>query len=124
MSDQQQREYVQQTADGGWRVAGTRVSLDSVVYGFLEGLSPEEIVSQFPALSLEQVYGAIAFYLRHRQELDEVLAGQRERWEELRRQQAARSDPLLDRLRQARPREPIHVSLHDFERGRHSPETL
>ncbi|RMH84654.1 MAG: DUF433 domain-containing protein, partial [Calditrichaeota bacterium] len=58
----------------GYWIAGTRVSLDSVVYAFLEGLSPETIVAEcFPVLSLEQVYGAIAYYLSHRDEIDAYL---------------------------------------------------
>jgi uncharacterized protein (DUF433 family) len=47
----------------GYYVAGTRVSLDSVVHGFREGLSPEAILEDFETLSLEQVYGAITYYL-------------------------------------------------------------
>lgn len=49
--------------EGAYRVAGSRVSLDSIVYCFREGLSPESIAESFPTLTLEQVYGAIAFYL-------------------------------------------------------------
>ena len=56
-----------------WRVAGTRISLDSVVIGFRQGESAEEIQRNFPALSLEQVYGTIAYYLGHRQEVEEYL---------------------------------------------------
>jgi uncharacterized protein (DUF433 family) len=52
------KEYVEQRT-GGYYVKGTRVSLDSVVYAFLRGESPDGIVESFPALSLEQVYGAI-----------------------------------------------------------------
>lgn len=66
-------EYVEQH-DGGYWVAGSRVSLDSIVACFQEGLSPETIVAEcFPVLSLEQVYGAIAFYLGHRGEIDAYL---------------------------------------------------
>jgi uncharacterized protein (DUF433 family) len=66
-------EYVEQH-DGGYWVAGTRVSLDSVVYAFLEGLSPETIVAEcFPVLTLEQVYGAITYYLAHRADVDAYL---------------------------------------------------
>ncbi|MBM3760202.1 MAG: DUF433 domain-containing protein [Acidobacteria bacterium] len=42
-------------------MAGTRVSLDSVVLLFREGLSAESIVESYPSLSLEQVFGALAF---------------------------------------------------------------
>ena len=59
--------------DGGYYVSGTRVSLDSVVYGFLRGESPEGIVESFPAVSLEQVHGALAFYLGNRATIDAYL---------------------------------------------------
>lgn len=56
--------------NGGYYVAGTRMSLDSVVYSFKSGDSPETIRQNFPSLTLEQVYGAIAFYLAHQEEVD------------------------------------------------------
>ena len=58
-------QYVEKR-DGGYWIAGTRVSLDSIVIAFLEGLSPETIVAEcFPVLTLEQVYGALTYYLAH-----------------------------------------------------------
>ena len=51
-------EYIEQR-NGGYYVKGTRVSLDSLVYSFRDGESPETIRHNFPSLSLEQVYGAI-----------------------------------------------------------------
>jgi uncharacterized protein (DUF433 family) len=62
-------EYVEQR-NGGYYVAGTRVSLDSIVYSFKAGDSPETIRQNFSSLTLEQVYGAIAFYLAHEQQVD------------------------------------------------------
>src|SRR4051812_49737415 len=62
-------EYIEQR-NGGFYVAGTRVSLDTIVYAFKAGDSPETIRQNFSSLSLEQVYGAIAFYLAHQQEVD------------------------------------------------------
>ncbi len=62
-------EYVEQR-NGGYYVARTRVSLDSVVYSFNEGQSPEAIQEDFPVLKRSQVYGAIAFYLDHKAEID------------------------------------------------------
>src|ERR1051325_11396119 len=65
--------------NGGLYVAGTRVSLDSVVIRFQEGSSPERIVQSFPALKLSQVYGAIAYYLENELTINEYLAeGERE----------------------------------------------
>ena len=65
-------EYIEQR-DGGYYVAGTRISLDSVVYSFNEGKSPEAIQEDFPLLKRSQVYGAIAFYLDHQAEIDQYL---------------------------------------------------
>ena len=69
MSDQ----YVEKE-ERVFRIRGTRVALDSVIYQFLEGRSPEAIQDAFPALSLSQVYGGIAYYLDHQAELDQYLA--------------------------------------------------
>jgi uncharacterized protein (DUF433 family) len=63
------KQYVEQRDKGYW-IEGTRISLDSIVYSFLNGESPESIAQNFPLLSLEQVYGAIAFYLANREMID------------------------------------------------------
>lgn len=65
-------EYVEQR-NGGYYISGIRISLDSVVYSFNEGQSPEAIQEDFPALKLSQIYGAIAFYLDHKSEIDKYL---------------------------------------------------
>lgn len=92
--------YAFQTEAGGWRVTGSRVSLDSVIHMYHEGADPETIVRQFPSLSLEQVYGAIAFYLRNREAIDEYLEEQRKRWDKLRRESAERNRELREKVRQ------------------------
>jgi uncharacterized protein (DUF433 family) len=65
-------EYVEQR-NGGYYVAGTRVSLDSVVYAFLQGESPEGIQDSYTALTLEQIFGSLAYYLANRRVIDEYL---------------------------------------------------
>src|SRR5260370_39180362 len=67
--------------NGGYYVSGTRVSLDSIVYAFRRGASPETIKGSFPTLTLEQVYGAIAFYLSRQPEIDEYLRKSEEEYE-------------------------------------------
>lgn len=67
------KHYVEKRDEGYW-VAETRVSLDSIVLAFLDGLSPETIVTEcFPVLTLEQVYGTITYYLAHRADIDHYL---------------------------------------------------
>jgi uncharacterized protein (DUF433 family) len=68
-----------QFRDGGLYVAGTGVSLDSVIIGFQEGASPDKIVESFPTLKLSQVYGVIAYYLENETIIDEYVSeGERE----------------------------------------------
>jgi uncharacterized protein (DUF433 family) len=82
--------------DDSYRINGTRVSLDSVVYDYLSGLSPEGIADNFDTLSLEQVYGAITYYLSHREEVDRHLMSNRAKFEALRKK-ARETHPLLYR---------------------------
>jgi uncharacterized protein (DUF433 family) len=59
--------------DGVVRVGGTRVTLDTIVTAFNEGANAEEIVQQYPSLSLADVYAVIGYYLRRRSEIDDYL---------------------------------------------------
>jgi len=88
-----QHQYVEQR-DGGFWVAGSRVSLDSIVYAFLEGQTAESIAQSFPVLSLEKVYGAIAYYLARRRDVDAYLAQARLDYE-AKRQAARDADPTF-----------------------------
>ena len=78
------------------------MSLDSVVYGFQNGESPECIQQSFPALTLEQVYGAIAYYLAHKSEIDEYLADDEAEFEKLRQASRAANPELYEKLERAR----------------------
>lgn len=87
------KSYVAYRNEGYW-VEGTRISLDSIVYTFQKGLSPESIVQSFPLLTLEQVYGAIAFYLANRAEIDAYLAAEEEAFDAM-PQPLQTTDPVL-----------------------------
>ena len=98
--------YVEQR-DGAYMISGSRVSLDSIVYAFLGGQSAESIAQAFPVLTLEQVYGAIAFYLAHRDEVDRYLEAQRQDFE-AKRAEARAADPMFyQKLADARKRSPL-----------------
>ena len=66
------KAYVEER-DGGYWVSGTRISLDSIVAAFNRGAAPETIRRSFPLLSLEEVYGAITFYLARESQIDQYL---------------------------------------------------
>jgi uncharacterized protein (DUF433 family) len=103
------KEYIEQRK-GAYYIAGSRVSLDSVVYAFLKGESPEGIAESFPALGLEQIFGALAFYMANREVVDRYLS-EGEREFELMRQQARRDHPALyAKLDEARRRTQIPIA--------------
>lgn len=95
------REYVEKR-NGGYYLIGSRVSLESVIHEFREGASPESIVDNFPTLSLEQVYGAVTFYLANRKEVDAEFAESEGLWERARRDQPPLPAGLRERLERAR----------------------
>ena len=84
---------LKEDADGVLRVAGTRVSLDSLVIAFDMGATPEEIVLRFPSLGLASVYEVIAYLLRHRAPVDEYLATQQRKAAEVRAEVEKRFPP-------------------------------
>jgi len=61
-------------SDGVIRVHGTRITLDTVWDAFNEGATAEEIVQQYPSLSLADTYQAIGYCLRHPSLLNAYLA--------------------------------------------------
>ena len=93
------KNYVCQNVQGGLRVGTLDVSLDSVVIAFRQGFSAEMIQQLYPALTLEEVYGAIAFYLANQTEVEEYLERQDSRWRQLRQMAVQNPSPAVGRLR-------------------------
>ena len=102
------KQYVEQDEQGIFRVGRLGVSLASVVIAFQQGHPAESIQQQYSALTLEEVYGAIAFYLANRNDVHEYLARQEHRWDEVRQQIEQNPSPVVERLRTAR-----HVTSGD-----------
>ncbi len=74
------RDFVE-SRDGSFYLVGSRVPLGFIVREFQHGEPPEAIRSHYPTLSLEQVYGAVTFYLGHKDEVEKAIA-ERERMED------------------------------------------
>jgi uncharacterized protein (DUF433 family) len=56
------------------RVAGTGVTVRRIVGWYKQGLSPEEISTEIPHLSLAQVYAALTYYHANRDEIKADIA--------------------------------------------------
>jgi len=79
-------------ADGVARIGETRVTLDTLVAAFEEGATAEEIVHQYPALQLADVYSVIGYYLRRRQDVDAYLQERQKQAGTVRAQNESRFD--------------------------------
>ena|SRR5436305_5037587 len=87
------------------RIAGHRIKVQHVaVWHERMGLSPDEIVSQHPGLTLGDVHAALTYYWDHREEIDKSIQEDREFADKLRngqpsifekaKQRNAANDPL------------------------------
>lgn len=87
---------LRQDEHGDIRVGDTHVLLELVVHAFEDGATAETIVQMYPTLMLPDVYSVIAYYLRHRQEVEEYLRGREQRAEEVRRELESRQPDMQE----------------------------
>jgi uncharacterized protein (DUF433 family) len=59
---------------GTLRVGQSRVLLELVIRAFQDGATPEVIVQRYPSVTLTDIYGVIAYYLRHQADIEQYLA--------------------------------------------------
>ena len=85
---------------GVLRVTGTRVHVHYVLWQYMQGASPEEIIGCYTTLTLADVYAVLAYYLQNKEEMDEFYRKAEEdeerAFEELR---ANNPNPLFERIR-------------------------
>ena len=81
---------------GRARIAGHRIRVQDIVLWTEQGQSPDQIVADFPQLSLADVYAALAYYHDHREQIDRQI---REDDEFVAQLKAQNAPGLLDRLR-------------------------
>jgi uncharacterized protein (DUF433 family) len=99
------KSYTRVDEHGVIRVGDTRCAIDGIIYSFREGRSPESIRRSYQSLTLEDVYGAIAYYLANRKELDEYLLRQEADWDRLRAEQDRNPPPVVRRLKALRDKQ-------------------
>lgn len=54
-------------------IKGTRTPVRAIVENWRLGLSPEEIVTRMPHLTLAQVFEALSYYSDHQKEINEYI---------------------------------------------------
>ncbi len=87
-------------SDGTILVAGTRVTLETLVNAFRQGETAEAIAEQYSSLDLADVYAVIGYYLRHQDEVEAYLHQQKQLAETVRAENERRFSAvgLRDRL--------------------------
>jgi uncharacterized protein (DUF433 family) len=81
---------------GALRIGQTRVLLELVIDAFQQGATPETIVQRYSTLALSDVYSVIAYYLRHRSEVDAYLNRRELEGDEVRQRIEARQGDLSE----------------------------
>ena len=99
----QLEDYFDFLATNDIRIRGTRVGIETVLYEFIhQSQSPEAIARRYPALTLEQVYATITYYLHNQKEIEVYLAEWLAHGERMRAEQEQNPTPAMLKLRQMR----------------------
>ncbi|HEX6984379.1 MAG TPA: DUF433 domain-containing protein [Planctomycetaceae bacterium] len=91
--------------DGVLRVGPTRLLMDLVVRAYQAGATAERIAESFPGTDLRDIYGAIAYYLRHTDEVDRYLERREREAERLRETIESELGSSADLYRRLRERQ-------------------
>jgi uncharacterized protein (DUF433 family) len=83
-------------ASGALRVGQSRVLLELVIRAFQDGATPETIAQRYPTATLADIYAVIAYYLRHRQDIEAYLAERERRAQEVRQHMESQQGDLVD----------------------------
>jgi uncharacterized protein (DUF433 family) len=81
---------------GALRVGNSRILLELVIRAFEDGATPETIAQQYPTTTLADLYSVIAYYLRHRHEIEAYLAERERQAEEVRERIENRQGDLAE----------------------------
>jgi uncharacterized protein (DUF433 family) len=87
---------LREDASGALRVGSSRVLVELVIRAFQDGATPEAIAQRYPTATLADLYAVIAYYLRHRQELEAYLEEREQRARDVRQRIERHQGDLAD----------------------------
>jgi uncharacterized protein (DUF433 family) len=96
LSIQPEAPPLREDTSGALRVGSSRVLVELVVRTFQDGATPEAIAQRYPTATLADIYAVIAYYLRHRQEVEVYLAEREQRAQEVRQRIEHHQGDLAD----------------------------
>lgn len=83
-------------ASGALRVGRSRVLLELVIRAFQDGATPEAIAQRYPSATLADIYAVIAYYLRHREDIEAYLAEREQQAQDVRQRIESHQGDLAD----------------------------
>src|SRR5262245_36712802 len=81
---QSERPPLRRDESGALRIGSSRVLAELVIRAFQDGATPEAIAQRYPSATLMDIYAVIAYYLRHREDMELYLAERERKAEEVR----------------------------------------
>ena len=87
---------LREDASGALRVGSSRVLVELVIRAFQDGATPEAIAQRYPTATFADIYAVIAYYLRHRQEVEASLAEREQRAQDVRQRIERHQGDLAD----------------------------
>jgi uncharacterized protein (DUF433 family) len=95
----QLEDYFEFLAPNDIRLKGHRIGLETILFDYLElGLSAEEIALRYPTITLEEIHATLAYYWRHRPQMDRYLQAATEHEERMIEEQERYPSPAVKRL--------------------------
>jgi uncharacterized protein (DUF433 family) len=111
------REHIVRTPGTCWgkpRIAGTRIKVEQVVIWHERmGMSPEEIVANWPHLNLADIYAALTYYHDYPDEIERDIAEGEKLFEDLK----AKQPSILEKMSQRKvdaPGDPIPPQFDSY----------
>src|SRR5215813_10691577 len=83
-------------ASGALRIGRSRVLLEVVIHAFQDGATPEVIAQRYPSAALADIYGVIAYYLRHRADVETYLTEREHQAQHVRQRIESHQGDLTD----------------------------
>ena len=93
-------DYFEIHSSNDIRLKGHRIGIETILFDYLDGLTPEEIVLRYPTVSLEEVYATITYYWRNQQDVDDYLKAADEHERLMLSEQELDPPAVVTRLRQ------------------------
>lgn len=98
----QLENYFEFLAEDDIRLKGHRIGIEDILKYYLNGYSPEEILSELPSLNLEKIYATLTYYHQNQTAINAYLFNVNQRREQNYQNWQKESSPLIQRLKQAK----------------------